>query len=180
MYIKIIFAYELKHTDIVREKNFWGIWKDVTYTHYENILETAEFYIVQNSGAVLFHNASNFGQIGEESESGAFSVNDFDTILDGDVTLNGFRLDTLGVSAYDITYRRNGEAESHTATDGEFFLEQGRYDFSIKTKLGKNIRHTIFIDRREVNDAAIGYFGQTLFTKDSKRIYCYRTIPQHI
>ncbi len=180
VYIKIIFAYELKHTDIVREKNFWGIWKDVTYTHYENILETAEFYIVQNSGAVLFHNASNFGQIGEESESGAFSVNDFDTILDGDVTLNGFRLDTLGVSAYDITYRRNGEAESHTATDGEFFLEQGRYDFSIKTKLGKNIRHTIFIDRREVNDAAIGYFGQTLFTKDSKRIYSTRQYPTYL
>lgn len=180
VYIKIIFAYELKFTQTVREKNFLGIWKDVTYTHHENILETAEFYIVQNSGAVLFHNASNFGQIGEESESGAFSVNDFDTILDGDVTLNGFRLDTLGVSAYDITYKRNGETESHTATDGEFFLEQGRYDFSIKTKLGKYVRHTIFIDRREVNDATIGYFGQTLFTKDSKRIYSTGQYPTYL
>ena len=180
IFIKITFAYELKRVTTHQEKNFWGKWKDVTTTSYYNILETAEFYIVQNSGAVLFHNASNFGQVGEESESGAISINDYDTILDGDVTLNGFRLDTLGVSAYDITYKHNNEAQSHPASDGQFFFEQGRYDFLIRTKLGETISHTIFIDRREINDAIIGYFGQTLFTSDSKRIYSTGQYPTYI
>ncbi len=180
VYIKITFAYELKKTTVKQEKNWLGVWKDVTDTTYYNILEVAEFYMVQNSGAVLFHNASNFGQVGEESESGAISIDDFDTILDGDVTLNGFRLDTLGVDAYEITYKRNDEAISHAAVDGQFFLEQGRYDFTIKTKLGKIIQHTVFIERREVNDAVIGYFGQTLFTPNSKRIYTNGQYPAYV
>ena len=180
VYIKITFAYELKKTTVTPEKNFWGIWKDVTHTTYYNIIETAEFYMVQNSGVVLFHNASNFGQVGEESSSGAISIEDFDTILDGDVTINGFRMDTLGVSAYDITYKHNGETTAHNVSDGQFFLEHGRYDFTIKTKLGKTINHTIFVDRREINDAIVGYFGQTIFTPNSKRIYTTGQYPTYL
>lgn len=180
VYIKITFAYELKKTTVKRETGFLWIPKDVTYTTYYNIVETAEFYMVQNSGVVLFHNASNFGQVGEESSSGAISIEDFDTILDGDVTINGFRVDTLSVSAYDITYKHNGETTAHNVSDGQFFLEHGRYDFTIKTKLGKTINHTIFVDRREINDAIVGYFGQTIFTPNSKRIYTTGQYPTYL
>lgn len=179
VFIKITFAYELKYDTKEMYKNFWGKWKEKTVTHYINMLETAEFYLVQNSGKVLFHNASNFDKIGDEDSSGAITVDDFETILSGDSTLNGFRLDTLGVDAYEITYRLNG-GDIQKATDGEFFLTHGRYDFNVKRKIGADIRYTIFVDRREINDAIVGYFGDSLFTPDSKRIYSTGEYPTYL
>lgn len=179
VFIKITFAYELKYDTKEMYKNFWGTWKEKTVTHYINMLETAEFYLVQNSGKVLFHNASNFDKIGDEDSSGAITVDDFETILSGDSTLNGFRLDTLGVDAYEITYRLNG-GDIQKATDGEFFLTHGRYDFNVKRKIGPDIPYTIFVDRREINDAIVGYFGESLFTPDSKRIYSTGEYPTYL
>ncbi|MDR3215944.1 MAG: InlB B-repeat-containing protein, partial [Clostridiaceae bacterium] len=179
VYIKITFAYELTYTVTAPERNFWGIWKDVTTTHYTNIIEEVEFYLVQNSGQVLFHNVSNFGQVGGDEESGAFSTNKFETILSGDVTLNGFRIDTLGVAAYSLTYTKNGISMG-SAFDGQFFLDSGRYDFTISRKIGAAIPYTIFVDRREPNDAVIGYFGQGFFTADSQRVYTTGQYPAYL
>ena len=108
------------------------------------MLESAEFYLAQNSGAVLFHNASTFGKTGDEEGSGAISIEDFETILNGDVTLNGFRLDTMGVETYDIKYTFNG-AEEHTAFDGQVFLEQGRYVFRNKQTSWERVSDTRFL-----------------------------------
>ena len=178
VYIKITFAYELKYTETWKEDFLW--WQnDKSSAKYYNIIETAEFFVVQNSGNVLFHNATNYDKVGEDDSTGAISVDKFETILDKDVTLNGFRLDTLGIDAYDITYRHNF-GSPQKAYDGQFFLDQGRYDFNIKRKIGEDVTHTIFIDRREINDAAVGYFGQTLFTRDSKRIYSTGQYPTYI
>lgn len=179
VFIKLTFAYELKITTSWEHTNWLGITKTKSETEYINMLETAEFYLAQNSGAVLFHNASTFGKTGDEEGSGAISIDDFETILNGDVTLNGFRLDTMGVESYDIKYTFNG-AEEHTAFDGQVFLEQGRYDFVINRQLGASIRHTVFVDRREVNDAVVGYFGQSLFTPDSKRVYTTGEYPAYL
>lgn len=179
VFIKITFAYELKYTRTEYYYGFFGNLKSKEVTEYVNMLETAEFYIVQNSGTVLFHNASTFDKVGEEGETGAFSIDRFETILSGDVTLNGFRLDTLGVEAYDITYRLNG-GEENVASNGQFFLKQGRYDFTINRKIGPAKPYTIFVDRREVNDAVVGYFGQGLFTEDSQRIYTTGEYPAYL
>ena len=179
VFIKLTFAYELKITTSWEYTNWLGITKTKSETEYINMLESAEFYLAQNSGAVLFHNASTFGKTGDEEGSGAISIEDFETILNGDVTLNGFRLDTMGVETYDIKYTFNG-AEEHTAFDGQVFLEQGRYDFVINRQLGASIRHTVFVDRREVNDAVVGYFGQSLFTPDSKRVYTTGEYPAYL
>ncbi|MDE5548810.1 MAG: InlB B-repeat-containing protein, partial [Clostridia bacterium] len=67
-----------------------------------------------------------------------------------------------------------------TAIDGQWFLNHGRYDCAIKRGLGADIKHTIFVDRREVNDAVVGYFGQSLFTPDSQRIYTTGEYPTYI
>ena len=179
VFIKLTFAYELKITTSWEYTNWLGITKTKSETEYINMLESAEFYLAQNSGAVLFHNASTFGKTGDEEGSGAITIEDFETILNGDVTLNGFRLDTMGVETYDIKYTFNG-AEEHTAFDGQVFLEQGRYDFVINRQLGASIRHTVFVDRREVNDAVVGYFGQSLFTPDSKRVYTTGEYPAYL
>lgn len=178
VYIKITFAYEIKYTETWKEDFLW--WQnDKSSTKYYNIVETAEFYVVQNSGVVLFHNATNYDKIGEDDATGAISIDKFETILDGDVTLNGFRLDTLGIEAYDISYKRNF-GSSQRAYDGQFFLGQGRYDFTIKRKIGEEIKHTVFVDRREINDAVVDYFGQSLFTADSQRIYSTGEFPTYI
>lgn len=178
VYIKITFAYELKCTENWKERNWLGINVSKSETSYINMLETAEFYLVQNSGRVLFHNASTFGKLGDDDESGAMSSK-FETLLSGDGTLGGFRLDTLGVTAYDITYRHNGGG-SQRAVDGQYFLDWGRYDFTVKRRIGPYVPYTIFVDRREINDAAVGYFGQSLFTENSKRVYTTGEYPAYL
>jgi hypothetical protein len=179
IFIKISFAYEIKYTTTIGSSNLWGVWKTETTTHYINMLEEAEFYVVQNSGELLFHNASSFGQVGNDDESGAISLDRFETLLSGDVTLNGFRLDTMGIEAYTITYRKNGEYPL-VGHDGQFFLAPGRYDFNVERKFGVARMYTIFVDRREPNDAAIGYFGQGLFTESSKRVYTTGEYPAYL
>lgn len=180
IYVKITFAYEIKITETIKSKVL--LWdKTKTKVEYINMIETAEFYIVQNSGEVLFHNATNYNNVGgDESEStGAITAGSFETILDKDATLNGFRLDTLGIEAYDITYSHNF-GNPLRAQDGQYFFEHGRYDFTIRRKIGAPRTHTIFVDKREVNDAVVGYFGQSLFTPDSQRVYTTGDYPTYV
>ncbi|MDR2266902.1 MAG: hypothetical protein LBE09_04885, partial [Christensenellaceae bacterium] len=174
VYIKLTFAYEVmwQNERVVGKKTY-------TDTYYYNIIEQATFYLVQNSGEILFHNVSTFDRVGEDDESGALSADNFETILSGDATLNGFRLDTLGCEAYTITYKYNGMYYG-IATDGQYFLIHGRYDFTVTRKIGDPKYYTIFVDRHEVNDAAIIYFGEGLFTHDSQRIYTTGEYPTYI
>ncbi|MDR0751786.1 MAG: HINT domain-containing protein [Christensenellaceae bacterium] len=174
IYIKITFAYEVEWINIrTSNRN--------TYSeiYYYNIIEQATIYLTENSGELLFHNVSNFDRIGEEDSSGAITINNFETIKSGDCTLNGFRLDTMGVDSYKVSYKYNG-IDYGTATNGQYFLYSGRYDFVVNRRIGDPRYYTIFIDRREVNDAATGYFGSGLFTEDSQRIYSTGEYPVYV
>lgn len=179
VFYKISFAYELKYSYTWHESGTIWDWngKDHTETVYINMLETFEFYVVQNSGVVTFQNASNSEDVGQEGTSEAYK--NAGTIVTGHTSFSGFRLNTLGSESYTITYTINGAGVGN-AVNGQFFDRQGRYDFTVKTKLGKERKYTIFIDRREINDAIWEYFDENLITPESYKIYTTSELPTYL
>lgn len=256
VYIRIRFAYEVFRTTYsyydfsegkpvvnsyekpqVVDKILGRVIKNVTYY---NILETATFYIANNTGNVGFHNLTNNierikddlldkmvsqvyfsnvnqenhekndfelkyskyleGQLDENNNEITFSrqekfdyynigVKDEDkldnkkltlianqyyqgeTLRSGDMTFSGFSLDNLGNDNYIVRYQLNG-VDMGQMSNGELFLENGRYDIYVSTPWEEDKTHyTIYVNDRSNSATLADYFDNNFISDSSKRIY---------
>ena len=175
IYLKISFAYEIKYSTIekFKEGGFLGIGQKTverTVWHYANILEESVFYLANGSGEVAFTNAIVEEITDAEGVAMSESVRMAGSIRDGHGSNNGFRLNTLGNDTYDIKYSKNGSSLK-TAVHGEFFSDPGKYEFRVTTRANTVNVTTLYINERGVNQNIKTYFGDSLFTANSERVF---------
>ncbi len=174
VYVKLTVAYELVHDDPY--KNFFGVTKH-SYT-YKNVAEETVFYLCNTSGEVVFTNLYYESQEGEGTETEPTEEKAATTtqeqkggaISNNQGAIDGFRADINGWN-YEVTYRFNGSTNVFPCVDGQVFLEAGRYDFSIKTKLGMVRQKTVYIHEKTEEANLKAYFGDGLFSSDSMRVF---------
>jgi len=190
VYIKVLFAYEIKYaTYSYRKGGFLGTKtiKD-TIWHYRNILEETVFYIASNSATVAFNN--DFVLSNQDSDDSEKMTQE-GMILDGHGSLKGFRLNKLNNNSFTVKYRYIEPNIAPTdvwsnAEDGQYFYKTGRYDFIIETSLGDKYvdpitqkeYYSVFVNTLDVNGAVNLYFGNpnnltdsNFITSDSLRVY---------
>ena len=174
VYVKLTVAYELVHDDPY--KNFFGVTKH-SYT-YKNVIEETVFYLCNTSGEVVFTNLYYESQEGGETDTKPSEGNTTETtqeqkggaISNNQGAIDGFRADINGWN-YEVTYKFNGSTNIFPCVDGQVFLEPGRYDFSIKTKLGMIRQKTVYIHEKTEEANLKAYFGDSLFSASSVRAF---------
>ena len=172
VFIKLTVAYELVHDDPYKS---WFTTKH-SYT-YKNVVEETVFYLCNTSGEVVFTNLYYAEQSGEgeetpggETGSTAGVEQKGGEISNNQGAVDGFRADINGWN-YDVTYQFNGSTNFFPCVDGQVFLEPGRYDFFIKTKIGVQRKKTVYIHERTPDANLKAYFGESLFSSDSMRVF---------
>ncbi|MGN1163119.1 MAG: AHH domain-containing protein [Christensenellales bacterium] len=170
LYIKITIAYEL----VNYEKNFF-----TTRKTYKNVVEETTFYLCNTSGEIVFENLSFSNSTQQQpiqSEPSTTLEQKGGIITNCQGSVEGFRINTQG-SNFDVKYRFNGSGNYFRCNDGEVFFNPGRYDFKITTKLGLVRTKTIYVhEQGEENNARI-YFGNSLFSDDSQRVFTTDSYP---
>lgn len=165
VYIKVTIAYEL----VNYEKKFL-----ITRKTYKNIVEETTFYLCNTSGEVVFENmyysSSNNEETTRDEQTTTTLEQKGGVIANKQGSVDGFRIDMRG-NNFDIKYRFNNSKNYVKCNDGEVFLNPGRYDFKITTKLGLVRTKTIFIHEQGSENNAKIYFGNSLFSDDSQRVF---------
>ena len=165
VYIKVTIAYEL----VNYEKKFI-----ITRKTYKNIVEETTFYLCNTSGEVVFENMYYSSSSNEETTRDEQTTTTLEqkggVIANKQGSVDGFRIDMRG-NNFDIKYRFNNSKNYVKCNDGEIFLNPGRYDFKIETKLGLVRTKTIFIHEQGSENNAKIYFGNSLFSDDSQRVF---------
>lgn len=160
VYIKVTIAYELYKRPFILK-------------YFKNVVEETSFYLCNTSGEVVFENlcfSDNSAQETQTSQSSTTLEQKAGIITNMQGSVDGFRLDMRG-STFDIKYKFNGSSNYFSCQDGQTFVTPGRYDFKITTKLGLVRNKTIFVhERGEQNNAKI-YFGESLFSSDSQKVF---------
>ena len=148
IFVKITVAYELIHTEKVRKKDV---------NTYKNIIEETTFYLCNTSAEVVFQNLYS-----ETAEGGNISNNQG--------VQDSFRVDINGWN-YDVSYKFNDSDNFNNCEDGQVFIDTGKYEFYIKTKIGIVRHKTIYVHEKS-NDANLNvYFGNSIFSDDSIRVF---------
>lgn len=170
LYIKITIAYEL----VNYEKKFF-----TTRKTYKNVVEETTFYLCNTSGEIVFENLSFSNSTQQQpiqSEPSTTLEQKGGIITNCQGSVEGFRINTQG-SNFDVKYRFNGSGNYFRCNDGDVFFNPGRYDFKITTKLGLVRTKTIYVhEQGEENNARI-YFGNSLFSDDSQRVFTTDSYP---
>lgn len=165
VYIKVTIAYEL----VNYEKKFL-----ITRKTYKNVVEETTFYLCNTSGEVVFENmyysSSNNEETTRDEQTTTTLEQKGGVIANKQGSVDGFRIDMRG-NNFDIKYRFNNSNNYFECSDGEIFLNPGRYDFRIETKLGLVRTKTIFIHEQGSENNAKIYFGNSLFSDDSQRVF---------
>lgn len=138
-YYRVVVAYETGRK--IGETGWW-LWKEDVY-EYKKHVEVYEFYVCINSGVISIHNSAVTDDSFENEEYSLEELKKGETLLDNSVTSKGFSIDKLGTS-YLVSVSRNGGVAEYV-NDGAEFTENGKYEITTITKLGKNIKQTVYI-----------------------------------
>ena len=156
IYIRIMFAYEV-----------------INGTETKNYIEKYEFYLCnENLNAITLHNKSveqDFSKMFTDEDKNTVEMYKYaETLLNNTLTVTGFRLDNSKNPTVSCEVYRNDELITGNKTD---FSETGKYDIYLKSKVGTQNHITVYIDQESTEKAFERYFGISLITEDSKRIY---------
>lgn len=156
VYIRISFIYEV-----------------INGKETKNYLEEYYFYLCNESlQAITIHNKSienSFSEyLTEEDKNTADLLKYAETLTDNTLTVTGFEIDKSKNPTVSIEVYKNDVLITGNQT---VFTETGRYDIWMKSKVGTQDHCTIFVDTDGLEEAYSRYFGSSLITEDSKRIY---------
>ena len=168
-YYKIVFAYSSR---VRTQKGFIGIGEKYdTYYH----TEIYEFYLCENSANMSIHNLSIADEHFDNEEYDINLLKKGETLIDGSVTTQGFKIDKLNISGNSITVKYNDTQVSPVA-DGTTFTEPGKYEITTITKLGKQKTQVIYIFHTDDNGYAT-YFGESLI--HASRVFRFGDYPTY-
>ncbi|MBR2320678.1 MAG: InlB B-repeat-containing protein [Clostridia bacterium] len=144
---------------------------------YKNVIETSTFYIVSDEpSAVTFHNlsAKDSKELkGEDGESIDYLTRS-ETLTNNSVTSKGFQIDQTLLPSSTVSVTRNGSA--FNIPSDKKITQDGCYDVTVKTKLGKTKTTRIYVDTRDFEEMKAYHFGEGLLA-GSKRIYDRGELP---
>lgn len=183
VYIKVLFAYEIKYSTTYRTWYTLGI-GTATEWHYANVVEETTFYVSNGAADVLFQNVS-LTEVDSRAEKPTDDetlartemVQMAGTILDGHATNEGFRINTNGYETYKIEYKKDDSTNWVKTTDGTLFSKPGKYTFRVISDIGKEKITTIYINETGTNNNIKFYFSDGFITKDSERLYEDEVVP---
>jgi len=164
LYVRVLFFYEVINSG---NKNT------------QNYCEEYNFFLCNdNLDAVTFHNLSVAetvqNMISNEDQITADMYRRAETLIDGSLTLSGFEIDTsLNASVTCEVYKNDVFLSGHSNR----FTESGKYDITLKSCVGTQKRLTIYVDNDPAEKAFIKYFGSSLLTSESKRVFDKKPYP---
>ncbi|MGN1103376.1 MAG: hypothetical protein ACI4QI_00740, partial [Candidatus Coproplasma sp.] len=178
VYIKLTVAYELVHTDI----SYGWFGTEKKSNTYKNIVEETVFHLSNTAAEVVFNNLYySDGNTDESGENNETSVEQKGGVVSNNQGVcDGFRADINGWN-YEVTYRINDSKNTFVCEDGQVFMDAGRYDFIIKTQLGVVRHKTIYIHEKSQSSNIKVYFGDSLISSDSMRVFApCETYPVYV
>jgi len=92
------------------------------------------------------------------------------TISDNQGSSEGFKIDTSDVN-YKISYSFNDSTNYTPSGNNAVFTMPGKYDFIIESQIGVTRKKTVYIHEKGNEKNIEIYFGGSLFSKDSKRVF---------
>ncbi len=181
VYYKVIFAYELKYYSY---DNGWNKFWNAKTWHYINIVEETNFYIANSSADILFQNMNFTTNAVDNNDAGVSqAIRKFGALNDGDAVNDAFKVNFNGNKSYKVNYSYNGSTNlsSMTVSDGQVFTQPGKYVFKVTPKVGDPKYYTIYINDRGLQQNLNLYFGENLFSNDSKRVFSQSdTVPVYL
>lgn len=118
-------------------------------------VEQYTFFACMNNGVISIHNLSASIEHSVTDEYSLEVMRRAETLTDGATTVGGFSIDKLG-SSYDVSV--NGRP----ANDGARFTANGLYTINVKTKLGREISHQVYVFNGNSDHGVSTYFNNTL------------------
>lgn len=165
VYYRMIFAYELG-----RKTGESGVlwWKHDVY-EYKRYAEVYTCYVVIDTPSkVSFHNLSvDDSDLTLEGYSIEL-LKKGETLNDGDTTIKGFSIDTFDAN-YLIGVSKNGGEIKYNYENGDEIIENGRYDITITSKLGRTSNKTIYVFNNLDDKGFSTYFGDYFI--NGERVY---------
>ncbi|MBQ8749185.1 MAG: FIVAR domain-containing protein [Clostridia bacterium] len=153
-----------------------GVWPfQYDVYKYKKHVEVYEFYLCANSGVISLHNLSVDDEMLETDEYALESVKKGETLLDGATTTGGFSVDKLGTS-YLVNVKKDNE-EGIYVDDGAEFTENGKYEITTLTKLGKEVSQTIYVFNGGEDCGLSTYFDSTFI--QGNRVFRYGDYPTY-
>jgi len=179
IYIRVLFAYELSYYVYNSGwEQFWdGFIVDRKVWHYVNVVEETTFYIANSKAEIILQNMDFSTSLDTDDNNDARSsdiIRQFGTVNDGDAVNDGFKVNFNGNSSYVVRYSKNGANfynSNALVSDGQIFMEPGKYVFRVIPKVGEYKDTTIYINDKGLNQNLNYYFGDNLITSDSERLY---------
>ena len=168
VYIKFTVAYEIVNT----EKYNKFLWIDGERKTYKNVVEETVFYLCNSSAEVVFENlcyevngsednTENTTDNAQSTENTTSAEQKHGAISENQGAIDGFRVDINGWN-YDVTYRFNDSTNALPCADGQVFLDVGKYQFIIKTKIGVVRTKNVYIHEKTNAKNVEVYFGNGL------------------
>ena len=168
VYIKFTVAYEIVNT----EKYNKFLWIDGERKTYKNVVEETVFYLCNSSAEVVFENlcyevngsednTENATDNAQSTENTTSAEQKHGAISENQGAIDGFRVDINGWN-YDVTYRFNDSTNALPCADGQVFLDVGKYQFIIKTKIGVIRTKNVYIHEKTNAKNIEVYFGNGL------------------
>lgn len=165
VYYRMIFAYELG-----RKTGESGVlwWKHDVY-EYKKYAEVYTCYVVIDTPSkVSFHNLSvDDSDLTLEGYSIEL-LKKGETLNDGDTTIKGFSIDTFDAN-YLIGVSKNGGEIKYNYENGAEIIENGRYNITITSKLGRTSNKTIYVFNNLDDKGFSTYFGDYFI--NGERVY---------
>lgn len=185
IYVRLMYAYEVyDYIKCTHENTFIdkllgkGDYKHANDNDYENYIEVYTVFISNDSAeSVTFHNLSLNSEIetdlNEVDASMIEVMKKAETLNNESVTTTGFSIDkSLNVSA-SVTVQRNHQ--NYQIPFNYEIREEGRYDITVRTRLGSELKTTIYVVLRDKEELYSMYFGGGFLS--GKRIYSKDTMP---
>ena len=170
MFFRVIMAYK---TTIRTSDGFIGIGQKWTTKKH---VELYEFYLTINSGTISIHNlAIDETSLPEIEGFTQETIKRGETLVDGSTTTKGFSIDKLGTS-YLVGVSKDG-SDMVYVEDGTSFTENGKYTITTITKLGKQLKQTIYVFNGGLDSGYAIYFGKSIV--DGNRVFRYGDYPTY-
>lgn len=171
VFLRFILAYKTeKAKDIIH-------WYTLPWARTESHrnMEVYDFYVVEDSGTISIHNLSNAEEILHEDEYTQELLKHGETLVNNSVTRDGFSIEKI-TSSYRISVSRNGET-AKSAENLATFTEDGKYDITVTTKLGRKVTTTIYVFGGGEDKGFSNYFGTGLV--QAERVFRYNKYPTY-
>ena len=178
IYIRIFFAYELEKKVPCTHKNFWGNLKHENDFEYYNYIETAYFFLCNDSlESITFHNLTVKDYLSEEElELDSITLGAYknsETLTNNSLTTTGFTIDNSLNKQINIKVYYNGLQVY--SENNKTFTEDGRYDIYLENNFNDGKKVTIYVDKKDNKESFLQYFGEAFLT--GKRIFSKGEVP---